>query len=290
MKMNRIIRILSVILMCSIIPCFAQTMHIQSEELNYFPYQPVYISITYHGNKKIALYAGANDIRIHTRYNATGSERDFHSMVNIDKKCSDCFKGQIPDTIEYVETSVLNITSDARGWIFDLPGVYSVWVDLVDGSMKSNIVTINIISAKENVDITTAENIKKCSDFSTFVYLEGGDMFANALSIAEKIANGNSSYRECMRDLLVKNYCQQSCSPTGIKRLSDPEKAKNYYDPVSTNIRPYSKIRTLTLFGRFAKMSKDNNQKEFIKAEYSKLKNTEGIMDLSNYVHKNLIE
>jgi hypothetical protein len=287
--MNRIMVFTSFLLAFSRAFCFAGILNITTENVEYLPYQPIYISAYYEGDQRVSLSPGAEDIVLHVKYNITGAETEFHSIERIDKLCSDCLKSKLAPAEIYKETNVLNITSDSRGWLFDKPGEYLVWISLTNGSAVSNSASIRVVPPK-GADIAVAENIKKCHDFSMFVYMEGGDMFAEALATAEKIADGKSGYAECIRDLLVKNYSQQSCSIDGVKRLSDMTKVKKYYNSEMLAVRRHSKTRTLTLMGRLAGLTRNDYDVEFVKSEYRKLRSVKPSKDFDNYLHKKFVE
>lgn len=288
--MNRIFFISLFLTMFSSIFCFAETLNITSENVIYLPYQPIYISAYYEGTQRLSLSPGAGDIVIHVRYNNAGAETQYCPMEHIDLICSDCLKNHMVPSDTYKVANVMNIASDARGWLFDKPGDYLVWLSFTDGSTISNTVSIRVLPPKGE-DAAVAEEIKNCRKFSMFVYLEGGDMYSDALATAEKIAGGKSGYSACMRDLLVKNYSQESCTIDGKKRLSNKEKVMHYYDSQTNAARCYSKARTLTLMGRLARIPPgDSSYANVIKNEYKKLRDSRPSRDFDSYINKRLVE
>jgi hypothetical protein len=287
--MNQLFYITSFFIFIQTVCGYDGALNISTEGTEYLPYEPIYIRCYYKGDQMISISPGADEITIHIRNTTANRETEFHPIEQIDKICANCSKSKMQPAEVYKVMNVLNITSDARGWLFEKPGDYLVWITLNSGDAPSNTVSIKI-ATPTGPDIAVAESIRKCPGFSMFVYLEGGDMFDKALAIAEKIAEGKSGYAAGMKDLLVKNYSQQSCSREGKTRLSDFEKVKRYYNSGFLTKRPISAVRTLTLMGRLAKITKSSQETEFVKREYFTLRTGKDSTAFTGYLHKKFVE
>jgi hypothetical protein len=198
---------------------------IENEDANYLPYEPIYISIEYQGDKPLTTDLNMGQVVL-TVTNLTTMEKKQYVP-------SACFDAHINEMKVYKSSSIMGITADKSGWLFGNPGPYNIVVTAPDHGLQSNEIVITIDIPETDLDKTVCKQLSQCPGMRTFIKIEGGDMFEEALALAESIANGNSSYKLSFMSLVAKNYSQQSYSRSKGVRKPDLRKAMAYSVPIN---------------------------------------------------------
>lgn len=232
-------------------------LQIENEDANYLPYEPIYLSIEYQGDKPLSTNLNMGQVILTVTNLTTMEKRQYTPFVLFDAGTN--------EMKVYKSSSIMGITSDKFGWLFGNSGSYNLVATAPDYGLRSNEIVITIDDPETAQDKAVCKQLSQCPGMESFLKFEGGDMFEEASALAESIANGSSSYKLSFMSLVAKNYSQQSYSRSKGVRKPDLRKAMAYTVPInkqrddrknrhgkSSNARYLSHINTLNLLDRIS--------------------------------------
>lgn len=208
---------------------------LSAERNTYLPYERVVLLASWQGSGAPALApeAGEMDVQIEAQ---GGGSRPFRPAA---QRCLG-LERRPEQSVELID-----VTMDQAGWVFVTPGSYTVVLRTHDG-VSSNPINFTVQAPSQLADIEAARAIASSPSFADFMFFDGGDRQPAELALAKRLADGTSSYRRDMRDLLVRHYSRQSVTLEGELRAPNPTRAAAYYDRVEADgARTVSKARSL---------------------------------------------
>lgn len=208
---------------------------LSAERNTYLPYERVVLLASWQGTGAPALAPEAGEVDVQIEAQGQTS-RPFRSAA---QRCLG-LERRPEQNVELID-----VTMDQAGWVFATPGSYTVRLRTRDGVI-SNPINVSVQAPSQPADVEAARAIASSPSFADFMFFDGGDRQPAELALAKRLADGTSSYRRDMRDLLVRHYSRQSVTLEGGLRAPDPTLAAAYYDRVEPGSeRTISKARSL---------------------------------------------
>jgi hypothetical protein len=219
----------------------ASKLTLQAESRTFLPYQRVLVMASFTGASAPALGPEAGEVAV--RISGPG-KRDY-VVRPVAQRC----RG-LEIAAEH-DAELIDLSSDAGGWLFTEPGEYQIELELVGSARRSNRLALTVLAPSSSADLEAVAAIRQSPTFADFLHFDGGDRQSRDLALATRLANGRSSYRDDMRDLLVRHYSRQSVTTAGEIRPPDRERALAYYDAVdAAPERGFAKMSTLWYLNR----------------------------------------
>jgi hypothetical protein len=257
--MNCLRTTLSILALCGLVACgaddgtddhagtsaaTAQSLALSAERATFLPYQRIVLSARYQGSIAPLLAPEAGEVSVHV----DGPGRENYTLQPLALHCAGI------ETEPRASSALIDVTADGSGWVFATSGSYRVTLHGRGGDLVSAPLTITIVEATTPEDVRARDLIRESANFPNFQHFDGGDRHQAELALTTALAEGASSYREDMRDLLVRHYSRQSVTNDGLLRAPMPEKALAYYDRASGAAKTFSKATALRYLRRLQGM------------------------------------
>lgn len=219
----------------------AGKLTLQAENSSYLPYQRVVLMASFSGTNAPALGLEAGEVAARI----TGPGKHEYVVRPVAQRCHGLERAVEQDA------ELIDLSSDAGGWLFTEPGKYQIELELAGSGQRSNQLVLTVLAPASSADLEAVAAIRQSPTFADFQRFDGGERLPSDLALATRLADGRSSYRDDMRDLLVRHYLRQSVTTSGEIRPPDRERALAYYDPVdAAPERGFAKMGTLWYVNR----------------------------------------